>query len=272
MGERRHHAGHSSKESQERWLKRRSRGDGQPSPRVLSDVSNLFAPPPGRGGPQWVPRPPEAKLGPDAPWSNFGPKRSLTKSQILSAISTSAPSSPDAVAVDGRQPSAVLVLVIGAETKPELVFTRRAWHLRSHTGEISFPGGRFEQGDVDLTATALRESHEEIGLDPGEVEVIGELDRLTTVSSPALIVPYVGTVNGEPTMVGSPDEVDAIIRVPVAELLQPDIYRCEIWPWPGGGEIEITFFELVGDTLWGATARMVRNFLETVLPYASADD
>jgi 8-oxo-dGTP pyrophosphatase MutT (NUDIX family) len=152
-----------------------------------------------------------------------------------------------------------------------LVFTRRAWHLRSHTGEVSFPGGRFEPGDADLAATALRESHEEIGLDPVEVEVVGELDRLTTVSSPALIVPYVGAVNGEPAMVGSPDEVDAIIRVPVAELLQPDIYRCEIWPWPDGGEIEITFFELVGDTLWGATARMVRNFLETVLSYAEAD-
>ncbi len=174
------------------------------------------------------------------------------------------------MAVDGKQPSAVLVLLVGSDERPELVFTRRAWHLRSHTGEISFPGGRFEDGDQDLQATALRESQEEIGLDPAEVTVVGELDRMVTVSSPALIVPFVGVVEGEPLMVPSPDEVDAIVKVSIAELLDPTIYRSEVWRRPDLGELEITFFELVGDTLWGATARMVRNLLETVISQTGA--
>jgi 8-oxo-dGTP pyrophosphatase MutT (NUDIX family) len=137
--------------------------------------------------------------------------------------------------------------------------------MRSHTGEISFPGGRFEDGDTDLEATALRESWEEISLDPSAVRIVGELDRMTTVSSPALIVPYVGHFLNEHELVAAPDEVDAVLRIPVAELLDPSIYRCEIWKRFDGTEFEITFFELVGDTLWGATARMVRNLFEIVL-------
>ena len=222
-----------------------------------------FAPPPGRGGPQHVPRPSDARLGPAAPWVGSG-LVAPSKSEVVRAVQAAGPSSPEAVAVDGKQPSAVLVLIGGTEAHPLLVLTRRAWHLRSHTGEVSFPGGRFEDGDRDLQATALRETQEEIGLDPSAVEIVGELDRLVTVSSPAMIVPFVGVIEGKPAMVASPDEVDGIIEVSVAELLDPAIYRCEVWSRGDGTELEITFFELEGDTLWGATARMVRNLLESM--------
>lgn len=184
---------------------------------------------------------------------------------MLEAVRSYSPIAPEAVAVDGRQPSAILVPIAGGEEAPEVIFTRRAWHLRSHTGEISFPGGRFEAGDADLEATALRETHEEIGLLPTSVDVVGELDRLVTVSSPALIVPFVGLLQGSPRLVAAPDEVDALITVTLEELLDPKIYRSEIWQLPDGTEFELSFFELVGDTLWGATARMVRNLLEVVL-------
>ncbi len=188
----------------------------------------------------------------------------------LSAIADpEAPGQPLPPVVDGKAPSAVLVPVYDTPDGPEMIFTRRAWHLRSHAGQISFPGGRAEDGDRDLVHTALRESEEEIGLSPDSVTVLGELERLTTVASPANIVPILGVLPERPSqLVASADEVDDILHVSIAELLRPEIYREEIWfrnmdpAWPDG--IPITFFELEGDTLWGATARIVRTLLEQV--------
>lgn len=170
---------------------------------------------------------------------------------------------PPAVVVDGKPPSAVLVPLNDGPWGPELLFTRRAWHMRNHTGEVSFPGGRHDPEDPDLATTALRETEEEVGVDRGLVRVVGELTRLTTVSSPAFIVPYVGVLDERPDTTINPDEVDAVLHVPIADLLDPAIYRQEIWT-RNGAPLEITFFELVGDTLWGATARMVRDLLERV--------
>lgn len=142
--------------------------------------------------------------------------------------------------------------------------------MRSHPGQISFPGGRKDAEDQNLLATALRETEEEIGVDRSLVEIVGELDRLTTVSSPAYIAPYVGLLDQRPDLTISEDEVDAVLHVSFAELLDPSIYRQELWP-RNGELISITFFELEGDTLWGATARMVRNLLETVTNTRSED-
>jgi len=163
--------------------------------------------------------------------------------------------------VDGRPPAAVLAPIYEHDGRATFVFTRRAWHMRSHTGEVSFPGGRFEIGDPDLRATALRESHEEIALDPGLVDVVGRLPQLTTVSSPAAIVPFVGVLSERPPLVPEPGEVDGILDVTVEELLDPEIYREEIWT-RNGVDLEVTFFELDGDTLWGATARMLRSLFD----------
>ncbi len=146
----------------------------------------------------------------------------------------------------------------------ELVFTRRSWNLRSHIGEVCFPGGRMDLTDSSLLDTALRETEEEIGLSREHVEIVGELDRLATVSSPSLIVPFVGTIDTLPSLTPSPHEVDGIIHIGLEELLDPAIYREEIWT-RDGYEMPVTFFELEGDTLWGATARMVRNMLELLV-------
>ncbi len=155
----------------------------------------------------------------------------------------------------------MLALLYDGDDGPTLVLTRRSWELRTHTGEISFPGGRQDPEDPDLVATALRETEEEIGVAPEAVTIVGELPRLATVSSPALIVPYVGVLETRPTFVPSAHEVDAVLDVTVAELLDPEIYREEVWT-RHGLPMEITFFELVGDTLWGATARMLRSLFE----------
>lgn len=157
----------------------------------------------------------------------------------------------------------MLVPFSDGDDGPELVFTRRAWHLRSHRGEVCFPGGRLEPGDPDLTTTALRETYEEIDLPPHAVSVVGELDRLTTVSSPSYIVPIVGLIDREHPLTPDPNEVDGILRVSLRELADPQIFREEIWT-RDSVEMDIFFFELVGDTLWGATARMVHNLLRLV--------
>lgn len=117
--------------------------------------------------------------------------------------------------------------------------------------------------DGDLLVTALRETEEEVGIDRALVRHVGELDRLTTVSSPAYIAPFVGFLPARPALTLSEAEVDGVIHVSLAELLDPSIYRQEIWTI-GDRSASITFFELEGDTLWGATARMVRNLLEVV--------
>jgi hypothetical protein len=84
------------------------------------------------------------------------------------------------------------------------------------------------------------------------------------VSSDSFIVPYVGVLPSRPATTPNPDEVEAVLHVPLAELLDPAIYRGEMWTFPDGYDHPVTFFELVGDTVWGATAAMLRQLLGIV--------
>ena len=159
--------------------------------------------------------------------------------------------------------SAVLAPLYEERGEVHVVLTRRAQHLRAHRGEVSFPGGGEDPTDVDLWATALRESNEEIGLDPGLVRRIGELDHLQTVTSQSYIVPYVGVVTEPPELNPNQSEVELILRVPLSELLSDGVFREERW---GLSPLDrpIFFFELEGDTVWGATAAILRNLLAVV--------
>jgi 8-oxo-dGTP pyrophosphatase MutT (NUDIX family) len=177
-------------------------------------------------------------------------------------------------------PSAVLAAFWEHDDGLEVLLTRRAGHLRAHRGEVAFPGGRAEPGE-DLVATALREAHEEVGLDPSSVEVLGELDHLMTVTSRSFIVPFVAVLPERPGgLEPNPAEVDAVLFVPVSELLLDEVYREELWTWPspptwvreGRGERSIFFFELVGDTIWGATAAMLRQLLGLALGLSTGID
>lgn len=162
------------------------------------------------------------------------------------------------------RPAAVLAPVYDDEDgRAHVVLTRRTLHLRSHAGEVSFPGGRVEPGE-SLVEAAYREAKEEIGLDPSSIELIGELDHLTTPVSRSFISPYVGALPGRPDTTPNPAEVDAVLYVSLTELTNPEIYREEIWAFPDGTERSIYFFELVGDTVWGATAVMLRQLLGIV--------
>ncbi len=125
---------------------------------------------------------------------------------------------------------------------------------------MSFPGGGHDVADADHWATALREAHEEIGLDPALPTRLGELDRWMTVGSHSWIHTYVAELTDIPELVPDPSEVELILHVPLADLLAEGVFSEELWPIDGNVRT-VTFFELAGDTVWGATAAMLRQLL-----------
>lgn len=222
--------------------------------------------PAGRGGIQHIPRPLGARAGAPAPWAGLAPRdRRPTLAAVRAALDAQGPPRPSVRELSGvtTRAAAVLAPLYDDEAGATVVLTRRTWSMRSHRGEVSFPGGRAEPGESPEQA-ARREAWEEIALDPAAVEVVGELDHLATVTSGSFIVPLVGALPGRPATRRNPAEVDAILHVPLAELLDPAIYREEVWTFPDGDDRGVYFFELVGDTLWGATAAMLRQLLGMV--------
>ncbi|MDR9444616.1 MAG: CoA pyrophosphatase [Haloquadratum sp.] len=162
--------------------------------------------------------------------------------------------------VAGR-PAAVLVPVIDPDGAPRLLFTERSQELSAHAGQISFPGGRVEPTDADRRATALREATEEVGLDPTEAEVLGELDEITTVTGYA-VRPVVAIV---PARRYHPDESEIVAVHPVAleTLLDTSLYERRIRPTAETERIVHYFHH--DPVIWGATARIcVQLFEETM--------
>jgi 8-oxo-dGTP pyrophosphatase MutT (NUDIX family) len=224
---------------------------------------------PRRGGAQRIPRPTSNRPGSPAPWAAIAPeRRRLTLDGIRDALEAAPAPRRASSEVDGagEQPgfraSAVLVPLYEHEGQVWVVLTRRAQHLRSHRGEVSFPGGGRE-GSEALVDTALREAQEEIGLDPGTVEVVGELDHLRTFLRRSSITPFVGFLPGRPELTPNPSEVALILHVALDELLDEQVYREERWGLPPLDH-PMHFFELVGDTIWGATGRMLVELLALV--------
>ncbi len=164
----------------------------------------------------------------------------------------------------GVRPSAVLVLLAdGADGNAGVLLTRRSTELRNHAGQISFPGGRIDQGETEIQA-ALREANEEIGLDPAVVEVVGELDHLATIVSRSHIVPVVAHVPTQLALMPASPEVERVLWVPLAEFCRADTYRAEQWtvPWDSDApERVLYFFELDDETVWGATAHILIDLL-----------
>lgn len=202
--------------------------------------------------------------GPAAPWDHLAPsERTVSLDHVRSVFgATGAPLRSEREHLV-RRGSAVLVPLYEASGETHVVLTRRSLSMRVHSGEVSFPGGGQDPGE-DLVDTARREAWEEVHLDPSLVEVVGQLDHLSTVSSDSFIVPFVGIVaGGRPELVANPAEVDAVLHVPLSELMSPEVYREERWHIFGSVR-SIFFFELYGDTVWGATAAMLRQFLGLV--------
>lgn len=155
--------------------------------------------------------------------------------------------------------SAVLAPLFLREGEPWLLFTKRPTTLRRHAGQISFPGGARDDEDSTPLHTALRETQEELGIPPEQVEVLGMLDELPTITS-FRIVPFVGAIPADLPLRPNPEEIAELIEVPVRALLQPSLPRVELWNVMEK-EREVYFYDYGAHVIWGATARILKDLL-----------
>jgi 8-oxo-dGTP pyrophosphatase MutT (NUDIX family) len=169
--------------------------------------------------------------------------------------------------------SAVLVPLRLHGGEPHLLFTLRPTYLRAHGGQISFPGGGRDASDATPLHAALREAHEELGIPPASVQVLGQLDEVPTLTE-FRIAPFVGAVPADLPLAPSPQEVAEVFEVPLAHFLAPGVHRTERRE-AAGRSWDVDFFTWQRHTIWGATARIVRQLLlrleDGPLPPAPAD-
>jgi 8-oxo-dGTP pyrophosphatase MutT (NUDIX family) len=168
----------------------------------------------------------------------------------------------DAAAMDahGGTDAAVLLALYGWPDEPGLIFTERRADLRRHAGEISFPGGREDEGDHDLIETALREAEEEIALVPAAVEIVGALPPVGTFVTSYRVHPFVGLV-AEPAELGlapNPTEVETVLTFSLQLLRENYEMRRLV---RDGTAIHTPTYEAEGHLIWGATARILGDLL-----------
>jgi 8-oxo-dGTP pyrophosphatase MutT (NUDIX family) len=153
-------------------------------------------------------------------------------------------------------------LFLAADTEPHAVFTRRGTGLRRHAGEISFPGGRRDPEDAELSDTALREAEEEIGLPRAEVRLLGALEPTPTFVTNYVIHPFVGLIPAGRSWTVSPREVDAVLELPLGALREG---RQRTRLERRGVEFETDAYVVDGHLIWGATARILELLLGRLL-------
>ncbi len=162
---------------------------------------------------------------------------------------------------EGEREAAVL-LALTREVDPRLVFTQRAQHMKSHPGQVAFPGGKWERGDSSLLFTALRESEEEVALVPEEVELIAALPQRRTRLG-VKVTPYLGFIPPNLTLLPDPVELEAIFHVPLSYLLEPqhlikkqvDVLGTQCW---------MPCYDYAGYTIWGFTLTVLVDMLNRV--------
>jgi 8-oxo-dGTP pyrophosphatase MutT (NUDIX family) len=153
-----------------------------------------------------------------------------------------------------RQADASVLLAITRESNPKILLTRRASHMKHHAGEVSFPGGKREKGDTSNIVVALREAYEETGLNPFQVELLGEL-RSQRARSGLLVKPIIGLIPPDIPLIAQPDEIARIFYVPVSQFLdsRPEPYAVNIFQQ----QYFMPSFQMDNEVIWGLTARIL---------------
>ena len=159
----------------------------------------------------------------------------------------------------GERLASVLALVI-EKPEPSILFTERAAGLSRHAGELSFPGGLREPQDERAAETAVRETLEEIGLDPAAYRLLGALSPVHTFVSGILVTPFVGVIESLPTLEVSDAEIARVLTLPIRSLVEAEEER-ELQR-DGGRVWRGWWYEVAGVTVWGATAFMLRELLQ----------
>ncbi|HUK66895.1 MAG TPA: CoA pyrophosphatase [Anaeromyxobacteraceae bacterium] len=183
------------------------------------------------------------------------------RERLAARIPASLPSSisHDRLPEGGLRRAAVLVPLFEQEGEVHVLLTLRRSDLRHHAGQVSFPGGRLEPGE-EPRAAALREAQEEVGLEPGRVELIGQLDETLVLATGFRLTPWVGVVPYPYPYVAHPGEVDSLLYIPFSSLLREGVHRKE--PREAFGVVhQVHYYELPSVTVWGATARVLHQLL-----------
>ena len=174
---------------------------------------------------------------------------------------------PEIVTGEGLKPAAVLIAIQERADGDYVVLTKRGDNMPTHKGQIAFPGGRVHAEDADLVATALRECHEEIGLVPEHVRVLGRLDEFTAGYG-IVVTPVVGVIPPQYDFLLDPAETSAIASLPVRSLMAPGTYVKNAHLSPGGHP-SYHFYVNNGWDIWGVTARILVQFLELAYDFES---
>jgi len=160
-----------------------------------------------------------------------------------------------------RVSSAVLIPIYYKQGQHYILFTKRTEKVRDHKGQICFPGGACEEKDGTPFNTAVRECTEEIGLPTEAVELLGELDDLRTIGTSYVISPFVAAISWPFPLKVDPMEVEKIIEVPISALLDKDCLR-QGTDILSGQTVTTYFYNYRGEVIWGATARILNQFLD----------
>ncbi|HSQ13482.1 MAG TPA: CoA pyrophosphatase [Candidatus Deferrimicrobium sp.] len=174
---------------------------------------------------------------------------------------------PEIVTGNGLKPAAVLIAIQERADGDYIVLTKRGDNMPTNKGQIAFPGGRVHAGDADLVATALRESHEEIGVVPEHVRVLGRLDEFTAGYG-IVVTPVVGVIPPQYDFLLDLAETSAVASVPIRSLMEPGTYVKNAHLSPGGHP-SYHFYVNNGWDIWGVTARILVQFLELAYDFES---
>ena len=189
--------------------------------------------------------------------SDYGPRLEQRIRKMLSRREKG--SIPD----KGLTPAAVLIPLYQKEGEYYVLFTKRTEKVEVHKGQLSFPGGAWDKGDENLLATAFRESFEEIGLRPEDIEILGELDDVETLVSNFVITPFVAAIPYPYEFKISQREVEELVEVPLSVFLDEHNFSEELLE--SRGETVVSYsYRYKDHVIWGATARILKQFLDLV--------
>ncbi|MCL1864494.1 MAG: CoA pyrophosphatase [Spirochaetes bacterium] len=154
--------------------------------------------------------------------------------------------------------AAVMIIFMEIEHSPYVLLTLRTDRVSTHKGQVSFPGGGFDSSDKSMLDTALRETMEEVGIDPNEIEILGEFDEYISIAG-FHVYTFVGALNRIQKYNPSKDEIDIILEAPFSIFYNEEYTKCEKINY-GGRDYDVYYYDYNNATIWGLTARILTDF------------